>query len=88
MNPRVKSARKIVEGLSAIENTNQGSYLQFNQTFNAEEASHSLKFQIPTASRSSLCCDTDTKELATMAPLAATAGTPIPGKVESPQQNS
>jgi hypothetical protein len=44
--------------------------------------------QIPTASRSSECCDTETSVFATIAPLAATAGTPIPGKVESPQQNS
>lgn len=44
--------------------------------------------QIPMASRSSECWDTGTKVLATMAPLAATAGTPIPGKVESPQQNN
>lgn len=44
--------------------------------------------QIPTASRSSECCDTETRVLATIAPLAATAGTPIPGKVESPQQKS
>lgn len=44
--------------------------------------------QIPTASRSSECCDTETRVFATIAPLAATAGTPIPGKVESPQQKS
>jgi hypothetical protein len=44
--------------------------------------------QIPTASRSTECCDTETSVFATIAPLAATAGTPIPGKVESPQQNS
>ena len=53
-----------------------------------ELVSHSPENQIPTASRSSLCCDTETNELATIAPLAATAGTPIPGKVESPQQKS
>lgn len=40
------------------------------------------------ASRSSECCETETNVFATMAPLAATAGTPIPGKVESPQQKS
>ena len=44
--------------------------------------------QIPTASSSSECCDTETRVFATIAPLAATAGTPIPGKVESPQQKS
>ena len=42
--------------------------------------------QIPMASRSWECWETETRELATMAPLAATAGTPIPGNVESPQQ--
>lgn len=44
------------------------------------------KIQIPMASRSWECWDTETSELATMAPLAATAGTPMPGNVESPQQ--
>jgi len=40
------------------------------------------------ASRSCECLETGTSEFATIAPLAATAGTPIPGKVESPQHKS
>ena len=33
-----------------------------------------------------MCWPTETSELAQIAPLAATAGSPMPGKVESPQQ--
>jgi hypothetical protein len=36
----------------------------------------------------SRCCWVETRVLAVIQPLAATAGRPIPGKVESPQQSS
>lgn len=44
--------------------------------------------QVPMASRSFQCAQGDARVLAATAPEAATAGTPMPGKVESPQQSS
>ena len=43
--------------------------------------------QTPMASSSLQWSHTLTRLLAAMCPLAATAGTPIPGKVESPQHS-
>ena len=42
--------------------------------------------QIPISSSSRMCWSTETKVLAQIAPEAATAGRPMPGNVESPQQ--
>ncbi len=42
----------------------------------------------PIASRNLVCCETEARELAVTSPLAATAGIPMPGNTESPQQNS
>lgn len=63
-------------------------YIKEKAFHKQKEQSLTYSSQMPMASRSSECCATETKVLATMAPLAATAGTPMPGKVESPQQNS
>ena len=43
---------------------------------------------VPMASSSRQCFHGEAKVLAATAPEAATAGTPIPGKVESPQHSS
>lgn len=44
----------------------------------------SLWSQMPSSSSSARCWPTPTSELAVMAPLAATAGRPMPGKEKSP----
>ena len=44
------------------------------------------KTQSPIESRIAKCLANVSNELAAMAPLAATAGNPIPGKTKSPQQ--
>ena len=44
--------------------------------------------QVPMASSRRQCAQGDASVLAATAPEAATAGTPMPGKVESPQHSS
>ena len=48
--------------------------------------SHRVRYAIRILSSIFQCSATETTELAAISPLAATAGMPMPGKVESPQQ--